>query len=337
MKEALLYDKMDSGKVKCRLCRHGCTIEDGKKGICSVRMNRDGTLYSLVFDKVISTNVDPIEKKPLFHVAPASRAYSIATVGCNFRCSFCQNHSISQMPRDRGVIMGDDIPPSLIASAASQSGCRSVSYTYTEPTIFYELAKETMAEAKKLGLLNNFVTNGYMSRDMLDDATGLLDAANVDLKAFNDNFYKKYCHAKREGVLDTLRYMKQLGIWIEVTTLLIPTLNDNFTEVRDLARFIKEEIGPETPWHVSRFYPQYREQHLPPTEVSAIRKVREIGQEEGLYYVYTGNIPGDAGEKTYCPKCSHLLIDRMGYRIWKNVIQEGNCPKCGHAVEGIEM
>jgi pyruvate formate lyase activating enzyme len=337
MKEALLYDKLDSGKVKCRLCRHGCTIDDGKKGVCRVRMNRDGTLYSLVFDKVISSNVDPIEKKPLFHVAPGSRAYSIATVGCNFRCSFCQNHSISQMPRDRGVIMGDDIPPSLIASAASQAGCGSVSYTYTEPTVYYELAKETMVEAKKLGLLNAFVTNGYMTREMLDDAKGLLDAANVDLKAFNDAFYKDYCHGKREGVLDTLRYMKELGIWVEVTTLLIPTLNDDPAEVRDLARFIKDELGPETPWHVSRFHPQYRERSLPPTEERAVREVREIGREEGLYYVYTGNLPGDAGEKTYCPKCSHLLIDRMGYRIWKNVIQEGKCPKCGHRVEGIEM
>lgn len=337
MKEATLYDKLESGAVKCRLCRHGCKIDEGKKGICGVRMNSEGTLYTLVYDKVVSTNVDPIEKKPLFHFAPGTKSFSIATVGCNFRCSFCQNWSISQMPHERGQMLGERYTPEQIVEMAIRTGCRSIAYTYTEPTIYYELARDTMIEARKRGLLNVFVTNGYMTRDMLDDSRGLIDAANVDLKAFNDRFYTRYCKAKREGVLDSLRYMKEIGIWLEVTTLLIPTLNDDVQEVRELARFIATELGRETPWHVSRFYPQYKETDLPPTDVQAVRKVRQIGIEEGLYYVYTGNVPLDPGEKTYCPGCEHLLIDRVGYKIGKGGTKEGHCPKCGFRIDGVEI
>ncbi|MEW6137202.1 MAG: AmmeMemoRadiSam system radical SAM enzyme [Thermodesulfobacteriota bacterium] len=337
MKEALLYEKLESEKVKCYLCRHGCVIKDGKRGLCGVRENREGTLFTLVYDRVVSTNVDPIEKKPIFHLAPGSRSFSIATVGCNFFCSFCQNYSISQMPRDRGRIEGDHYTPEDIVRLAIGSGCQSISFTYTEPTIFYELAKETMVQAHKFDLLNVFVTNGYMTREMLDDCRGLLDAANVDLKAFNDEFYTQYCKAKREGVMDSLRYMKELGIWLEITTLLIPTLNDNLDEVREMARFIRRELGEETPWHVSRFYPQYKELSLPPTAVEAVRKARQIGLDEGLHYVYTGNIPGDGGEKTACPVCSKLLIDRMGYRIGSYSVESGRCPGCGHRIPGIKL
>lgn len=337
MKEALLYDKIETGQVKCRLCRHGCRIDDGKRGICGVRENRQGTLYSLVYDKVISSNVDPIEKKPLFHFVPGSKSFSIATVGCNFRCTFCQNFSISQMPHDTGRIEGHSIPPAQIADLAVKYDCRSIAYTYTEPTIYYELAKDTMLEARKRGLLNVFVTNGYMSRDMLNDCRGLMDAANVDLKAFNDHFYLHHCKAKREGVLDTLRYMKELGIWLEVTTLLIPTLNDNPAEIRELARFIRTDLGKETPWHVSRFYPQYKELDLPPTEIEALRQARGIGMDEGLLYVYTGNVPLDPGEKTSCPGCGKLLIDRMGYTIRSYNISDGKCPKCGYKVDGVGL
>jgi pyruvate formate lyase activating enzyme len=337
MKEALLYEKLEPEKVKCYLCRHGCVIKDGKRGLCGVRENREGTLFTLVYDRVVSTNVDPIEKKPIFHLAPGSRSFSIATVGCNFFCSFCQNYSISQMPRDRGRIEGDHYTPEDIVRLAIGSGCQSISFTYTEPTIFYELAKETMVQAHRFGLLNVFVTNGYMTREMLDDCRGLLDAANVDLKAFNDEFYTQYCKAKREGVMDSLRYMKELGIWLEITTLLIPTLNDNLDEVREMARFIRRELGEETPWHVSRFYPQYKELSLPPTAVEDVRKARQIGLDEGLHYVYTGNIPGDGGEKTTCPVCSKLLIDRMGYRIGSYSVESGRCPGCGHRIPGIKL
>lgn len=337
MKEALLYEKLGSSEVLCHLCRHGCKIKDGAKGLCAVRLNKDGMLYTLVYDKVISTNVDPIEKKPLFHFAPGTKSFSIATVGCNFFCSFCQNYSISQMPRDQGRIVGEDYDPSEIVAMAMAHDCRSIAYTYTEPTIYYELARDTMVQAHRQGLLNVFVTNGYMTREMLDDSRGLIDAANVDLKAFNDRFYVRYCKAKRPGVMDSLVYMKQLGIWLEVTTLLIPTLNDDPNEIRDMAKFIKQELGPDTPWHVSRFYPQYKEQSLPPTDVEELRKVRQIGLEEGLHYVYTGNVPLDAGEKTYCPSCSHLLIDRVGYTIGKYAIKDGCCPNCGFRIEGVDL
>jgi pyruvate formate lyase activating enzyme len=337
MKEATLYDKLESNAVKCHLCRHGCKIEDGKRGICGVRQNRAGTLYTLVYDKIVSTNVDPIEKKPLFHFAPGTKSFSIATVGCNFFCSFCQNYSISQMPRDRGRIIGEEYSPAQIVEMAIESGCRTISYTYTEPTIYYELARDTMVEAHKRGLLNVFVTNGYMSRDMLDDARGLIDAANVDLKSFDEKFYLKYCRAKLEGVLDSLRYIRQQGIWLEVTTLLIPSLNDDPMEVRELAHFIRTELGKHVPWHVSRFYPHYREQELPPTEVDVLRKARQIGIDEGLHYVYTGNVPMDPGEKTYCPGCSQILIDRAGYSIIKYALREGLCPKCGLRVDGVEL
>ncbi len=337
MKEAGLYDKSKEGMVNCRLCRHLCKIKPESKGLCSVRLNQDGVLYTLVYDKVISTNVDPIEKKPLFHFAPGTTSFSMATVGCNFFCSFCQNYSISQMPRDADRIIGEPFTPQELVEMAVRNECRSIAYTYTEPTIYYELAADTMVEAHKRGLLNVFVTNGYMTRDMLDDSKGLIDAANVDLKAFSETFYKKYCKARLSGVLDSLKYIKQMGIWLEVTTLLIPSLNDDIAEIKDLAAFIKNELGPEVPWHVSRFYPQYKEQALPPTDVEFLRKVRQIGLDEGLYYVYTGNVPWDPGEKTFCPGCSLLLIDREGYRINRNGIKEGRCPKCGYEVEGVEL
>lgn len=337
MKEAVLYEKIGEGKVKCRLCRHGCKIDEGKKGLCSVRVNMDGVLYTLVYNKVISTNVDPIEKKPLFHFAPGTKSFSIATVGCNFFCSFCQNYSISQMPREKGIIMGEDFSPDQIVEMAVRNNCRSISYTYTEPTIYYELARDTMVRAKERGLLNVFVTNGYMTREMLDDSKGLIDAANVDLKAFNDKFYTQYCKARREGVLDSLKYMKQLGIWVEVTTLLIPPLNDDPDEIRQLAEFIRSELGPETPWHVSRFYPQYKMQEIPRTDVEILRRVRQMGLDAGLHYVYTGNVPRDDGENTYCPGCSELLIHRVGFTINKNFLRDGCCPKCGLGIHGTEL
>ncbi len=337
MKEAAFYEKIDLNAVRCRLCRQNCKIEDGSRGFCGVRENKGGILYTLVYDKIISTNVDPIEKKPLFHFAPGTKSFSIATMGCNFRCTFCQNFSISQTPHEKGTISGTSYLPSELVSMAVESHCESIAYTYTEPTVYYELARDTMILAKKAGLFNVFVTNGYMSREMLDDARGLIDAANVDLKAFDDKFYTQYCQARLKGVLDSLKYIKQMGIWLEVTTLLIPGLNDDDSQVRDLARFIKSELGRETPWHVSRFFPRYKELELPPTDASVLRRVRQMGIDEGLYYVYTGNLPWESGEKTYCPGCSYLLIDRVGYTIQKYAIKEGRCPKCGYQVEGLEL
>lgn len=333
MREALLFKRTKNETVECMLCRHRCKIDSGKTGICCVRQNHSGTLHTLVYDKIVSTNVDPIEKKPLFHFWPGTTSFSIATVGCNFQCTFCQNHSISQMPREQGRVVGDTYSPEEIVEMAVRNSCRSVSYTYTEPTIYYELARDTMRAAHDRGLLNVWVTNGYMTPELLEDAAGLIDAANVDLKAFNDHFYLHYCRARLDGVLDSLKIMRKMGIWIEVTTLLIPTLNDNLEEVTQLAKFIESNLGPETPWHVSRFYPRYKEQDLPPTDIGLLRSVRAIGLDAGLKFVYTGNVPSDNGEKTFCPECSRLVIDRVGYTTRK-FTDEGCCHDCGRRIPG---
>ena len=336
MKEAYLYKRLDSQDVQCYLCRHRCRINQEERGICGVRINIEGTLYTLVYDKVASINVDAMEKKPLFHFLPGSQAFSFGTVGCNFRCSFCQNHDISQMPREVGQIMGETYSPAALVGLALNHQCSAMAYTYTEPTIFYELARDTMVEAKRHGLYNVFVTNGYMTREMLGDAKGLIDAANVDLKAFNQAFYTNYVNGRLKGVMDSLIRMKQMGLWVEVTTLLIPGVNDDPEEIRAIARFIKSEMDPETPWHLSRFHPAYQERNLPPTELSVLEDAKRIGLEEGLHYVYLGNVPGE-GENTNCPQCSHLLIDRVGYTIQHYSLDDGACPKCGYKMAGVGL
>jgi pyruvate formate lyase activating enzyme len=336
MREAMLYESLEDQKVQCRLCAHRCLIKNGKRGICGVRENRDGRLFTLVYARAVARHVDPVEKKPLFHFQPGSRSYSIATVGCNFRCLFCQNADISQMPRDLKRILGEELPPEQVVSAALKSGCRSISYTYTEPTIFFEYAFETAKLARAAGLKNIFVSNGYMTPEALEAIDPCLDAANVDLKAFTDEFYKEQCGAKLAPVLDSLRKLKATGVWLEITTLLIPGLNDSDRELGEIALFIKD-LGPETPWHVSRFHPTYRLTTVSSTPVSRLRRARKIGLETGLRYVYTGNIPGDEGEKTFCHHCNRVLIDRYGFSTGRYVIQNGRCPDCKTPVAGIEM
>ncbi|MBN2283709.1 MAG: AmmeMemoRadiSam system radical SAM enzyme [Deltaproteobacteria bacterium] len=333
-KKALLYETLEDGKVRCVLCAHTCVIAPGKKGICGVRVNEEGTLYTLVYGTIIAENVDPIEKKPLFHILPGSRSYSIATVGCNFQCTFCQNSDISQMPRDQNRIVGKECTPSTLVEHALQSGSKTIAYTYTEPTVFFELAYDTAKMAHDKDIRNVFVTNGYMTADMLDMLSPYLDGANVDLKSFSNEFYKKYCGARLQPVLDSLRRMKDLGIWLEITTLLIPGLNDSDEELADIARYI-HSLGDGTPWHISRFHPQYRLLNIPPTPVETLHRARRCGIEAGLKYVYTGNVPGDEGENTYCHHCGNLLIERYGFRIGRINIKNGACVKCGTAAEGI--
>ncbi len=336
MKEALLYEKLPGGEVRCNLCHHRCRIPPGKSGLCGVRRNREGTLYTLVYDKIIARHVDPIEKKPLFHFLPGSLSYSIATVGCNFQCDFCQNYEISQFPRHYGYVTGEALPPEKIVAEALASGSRSISYTYTEPTVYFELAYDCARLASEKGLRNVFVSNGYMTQETLDTIHPHLHGANIDLKAFREEFYRKHCKARLKPVLETLKHLKRLGVWLEVTTLLIPGENDDPEELRDIARFIKEELGPETPWHVTRFYPTYRLLTRPPTPVELLQKAYEIGRKEGLKYVYTGNVPGDRGENTYCWSCDQLLIERFGFRIIRNELTpEGTCPRCGAKIDGI--
>jgi len=334
MKEALLYEKLEGDKVRCRLCHHRCVIKSGARGICGVRENRAGTLISLVYREIIARHCDPIEKKPLFHFLPGTSSYSIATVGCNFKCTFCQNADISQMPSDRNRIVGEDMTPEEIIRLALNCRAASISYTYTEPTIFFETALETAQAAVAKGMKNVFVSNGYMTRECLEAIHPNLHAANVDLKAFNDRFYKEQCSARLQSVLKTIEAMHEMGIWLEVTTLLIPGLNDSHDELKDLARFLVG-IDPGIPWHISRFHPTYRLLDRPVTPIETIRRARELGYEAGLHYVYTGNIPGDEGENTFCHNCRVLLIDRRGFQVNRNRITDGRCPECGAAVPGI--
>lgn len=336
--DALLYQRLDNDSVRCNLCRHTCLIKKGRRGICGVRENDGGTLRTLVYDALIAQSVDPVEKKPLFHVAPGSTSFSIATVGCNFKCRFCQNADIAQMPADNnGMIAGKSVSPEAIVRQAVHHQCRSISYTYTEPTVYFELAFDTARLAHEKGLKNIFVTNGYMTTEALDMIAPVLDAANVDLKSFSHDFYTSYCHAKRDGVLDTLRHMKSLGIFIEITTLVIPGLNDDAKEIGQLARFIATELGPQTPWHVSRFHPTYRLTDRPATPVGTLSEIRRIGLNEGLHHVYTGNVPGDEGEHTYCGNCGKKIIARWGYRITEYHISDGRCTDCRTPVHGLDM
>ncbi|HID28392.1 MAG TPA: AmmeMemoRadiSam system radical SAM enzyme, partial [Desulfobacterales bacterium] len=267
---------------------------------------------------------------------PGSLSYSIATVGCNFKCRFCQNADIAQLPEDRkGMIVGDRYSPEDVVSSAERANCQSIAYTYTEPTVFFEFAYDTAKLAHEKGILNVFVTNGYMTSEALHMIRPYLDAANVDLKAFNDDFYRQQCSAKRKHVMETLQLMKSLGIFVEVTTLLIPGLNDDKGELRQLAAFIADSLGPETPWHISRFHPTYKLTDRPPTPPESIHQARRIGLDAGLRYVYSGNLPGDDGENTTCHSCDRPLIERWGYHISKNVITDGKCPHCGASLDGI--
>jgi len=334
VKEAMLYEKLDRNRVRCGLCAHTCLIKESGKGICGVRENREGTLVSLVYGRLIAEHQDPIEKKPLFHFLPGTASYSIATAGCNFRCRFCQNAEISQMPAERHTILGAYTSAEEIVDRAVRSGCASISYTYTEPTVYAELALDTSRLAVERGLKNVFVTNGYMSEACLDLFTPYLHAANVDLKAFSEAFYKEQCGARLEPVLQSIARMKERGIWVEVTTLIIPGLNDSDEELRRIASFIAG-LDPGIPWHVSRFHPAYRMVDRGATPPERVRRARDIGRGVGLQYVYTGNLPGDAGELTVCHACGADLIGRFGFHVTGNRIREGACPQCRSRIPGV--
>jgi pyruvate formate lyase activating enzyme len=289
-----------------------------------------------VYEKAISESADPIEKKPLFHFQPGSRSFSIATAGCNFKCLHCQNNSISQMPRDQKYIAGNELQPSRIVTLAKEYNCTSISYTYTEPTIYFEYAYDTSKIAKEEGLANVFVTNGYITPEPLKTIQPYLDGANIDLKSFSDEFYRKVCGAKLQPVLDSITLYHQLGIWIEITTLIIPNYNDSDQELRDIAKFIKN-IDEKIPWHITAYYPTYRLTDQPRTSVATLRKAREIGLKEGLRYVYEGNVPGEGGENTFCYNCNNLLIQRLGFSIVENNIKDSKCPNCQAVIDGVGL
>jgi pyruvate formate lyase activating enzyme len=331
--EARLYEAIADGSVRCHLCGHHCVISDGKLGVCQVRKNIGGTLYALSYGQIISQCVDPIEKKPLYHFYPGSKSYSIATLGCNFHCKWCQNWHISQIQKGQRVAIDRDVAPREIVADAQYTGSRSIAYTYTEPTVFFEFAYDTAQLAHTAGLANIYVTNGYMSGDMLDVFQKTLDGANVDLKSFRKTTYQRLIGARLQSVLDSLVKMKELGIWLEVTTLVVPEVNDDPDELQDIANFISLELGADTPWHISRFFPYYRMTDRPPTPMVTLHRAQEIGLEAGLRYVYVGNVSG--GNETICPGCGKILIRRYGYAVSVEGLDQGRCEDCGTLIAGV--
>lgn len=338
MHEAMLYSKEKGRRVRCQLCRHGCVIADGKAGICNVRTNDGGVLSSTFYGKPIAVAVDPIEKKPLFHFKPGSSSLSLAAPGCNFQCAFCQNWEISQYGRvDAPRLPKQEVSPETIVTQAVAHRCASISFTYTEPTVFFEYAYDIARLARRRDLATAFVTNGYMTREALALIRPYLDAANVDLKAFRKDTYRKVMKAQLDGVLDSIRCMKEQGIWVEVTTLIVPGMNDDPGELRDIAQFLVE-AGRDIPWHVSRFVPHHRMSDCAPTPARTLKRALEIGRKAGLRYVYVGNIPGDDAESTHCWHCGEKLISREGFSVLANrITARSECPTCASPIDGIGM
>ncbi len=329
---AILWTAAPDGKVVCGLCAHRCLIAPGKRGVCGVRENRAGALVSHAYGEVVAANIDPIEKKPLYHFLPGTSSLSVAAAGCNFRCRFCQNWSISQSPAEGGG-GGRPLLPARAVALARERKCRSLSYTYTEPTIFFEYARDMATAAKAAGLANVFVSNGYLTGEAVEAARPWLDAANVDLKAFRDETYRTVCGARLQPVLDSIRLLLAAGVWVEVTSLVVPGLNDGPEELRDMARFLAA-AGRDIPWHISRFHPDYRLTDRGPTPIATLARAAAIGREEGLRFVYVGNVPGE-GEATVCPACGAVLIRRAGFAVLENRLGPGGaCPSCGAVLAG---
>lgn len=328
MHEARFYKSAGDSKVDCFLCNHYCTIADGKRGFCLVRENQGGTLYTLTYGRLIAQHVDPIEKKPLYHWLPGSTAYSIATPGCNFRCDFCQNWRISQTSLDTKFDRIAYTEPEEVVREAERAGCDSISYTYTEPTIFMEYALDTAKLALERSIQNCFVTNGFESPEAVEAMEGVIQAANVDLKAFTEEFYKNRTQGRLKPVLETIRNMHEAGIHVEVTTLVVPGQNDSEGELRDIAEFIAD-VSPDIPWHISRFHPDYKANDLSPTPVSTLRRALELAGEAGLRYAFVGNVAMQEGQNTECPNCGRVVIRRQGF-MGSSIDLDGNaCPNCG--------
>ena len=337
MKEARLYKKLSGKRVQCLNCPHRCILKPGQRGICGVRENQSGKLYSLVYGKAAALNIDPIEKKPFFHFLPGSYSLSLGTLGCQFRCANCQNYDISQGPKPDKPVWGENIPPEELVKIAKQRNLPSISYTYNDPIVFSEYALDTMKLAKKEGIKNTWVTSGFFSKELLAIVSPYLDAANVDLKYFSDEDYSQYSGGRLQPVLDTLKGLKSKGVWLEVTTLVIPTISDSDETLTSIAHFIKTELGERTPWHVSQFCGaiSWKLQDIPDTPIGTLIRARKIGLREGLKYVYIGNVPGIEGEDTFCPKCGAKMIDRTGYII-NRYDRDGKCSKCGEDLNIIE-
>ncbi|MEW5895553.1 MAG: AmmeMemoRadiSam system radical SAM enzyme [Candidatus Omnitrophota bacterium] len=319
--------------IECLLCPRACRLKPGQRGDCRVRLNLDGKLQTLVYGSPCSIHVDPIEKKPLFHVLPGSSSFSIATAGCNLHCKYCQNWQISQQPPE--ALTNYNLSPEQTVQAALSERCRSIAYTYSDPVVFYEYTYDTSKLANISGILNVLVTAGYINQQPLIDLCPHVHAANVDLKGITDQFYQRMSQASLKPVQDAIITMKKNHVWVEITNLVVPTWNDRETDIRDLCKWVKDYCGEDTPLHFSKFWPMHQLKNLPPTPTSILDRAWEIGRETGLKYVYVGNIPGHAGNSTYCPSCKKILIERAGFRILQNNIVEGRCGNCGEKIPGI--
>ena len=327
------FTPLGGGEIQCELCPKRCRVPRGKRGVCRVRENREGEFYSLVYANPCAFHLDPIERNPFFHVLPGTRSLSLATAGCNFWCKFCQTWEISQAsPED---VYSYEIPPEVVVKRAKQMRARSVAYTFVEPVIFYEYMVEIGPLAKKQGLLSLIHSNGFINPDPLRDLSKVIDAANIDLKAFTDEFYRELCGGELAPVLETLKTLKQEKTHVEITNLIIPTKNDEMSLVREMCLWVKRELGADTPIHFSRFYPLYKLKNLPPTPVSTLEEARAVGLSSGLEYVYIGNVPGHEGENTFCPACKKRIIQRTGYMIGEVHLKEGKCGYCGKPIPGI--
>ncbi len=331
--EARYYKRLPDQEIECELCPRRCRLGDKERGYCGVRENDGGTYYTLVYGKVCAVHVDPIEKKPFFHVLPRTNALSLATAGCNVNCKFCQNWDISQVRPEQ--VENTDLPPRAAAETARQYECPSIAYTYSEPMVFYEYMFDTAVEARKRGLKNVVVSGGYINPEPLRALTAVVDAIKIDLKSFSQDFYKTYVRGDLKPVMEAISITRKSGVWMEIVYLVIPTLNDGLDEIRRMAAWLAKEVGPDVPLHFTRFQPMYLVKNLPPTPVSSLERAREAARAEGLRFVYIGNVPGHEGENTFCPKCKTLLLERWGYEIRQNNLKGGACPKCRTPIPGL--
>lgn len=333
MKEALYYKKLKNNIVNCNLCPTNCVIKPDNFGDCGARKNIDGTLYSLVYAKLASVSIDPIEKKPLYHFLPGSHSLSIGTLGCNLHCLHCQNYDISQSKADQFI--GKEVEPKELIETAIKNSCKSISYTYNEPTIFYEYVIETAKLARKKGIKNIMVTNGYINKEPLQELYPLIDAANIDLKSIDEDFYKKVCSVRLNPILESIKEIKKIGTWIELTNLIIPGYNDSKQQIEKLVKWVKENVGTRVPLHFSAFYPTYKLLDAERTPPETLLKAKEIAKKQGLKYIYLGNTSLPDAGTTYCPKCSKPLIERGWFEVKTNLVKNNKCPYCKEKIDGV--
>jgi len=319
--------------VKCQLCPKGCIISEGHRGDCRVRENRGGKLHTMVYGNPCAVHNDPIEKKPFYHFLPGTMALSLATAGCNLHCLYCQNWSISQVPPEK--TNNYDLPPEAIVELALRAGSKSIAYTYSEPTIFYEYMVDIARLARPKGIRSVVVSAGYMNPEPVRQLCRVVDAIKIDFKGFSEEFYRKVCFATLQPVLETMKIIHQSGIHLEIVNLVVPTLNDDEKHIRGLCRWIVDNLGPDVPTHFSRFYPMYRLKHLPPTPVETLEEARAIALEEGIKFAYIGNVPGHPGDHTYCPRCGKIIIKRLGFTVLENHVVGGKCEFCGESIPGV--